>query len=247
MPASFASVASSKGSVPPMLMFPAKFTWGAVRKLVVPPRLPAGGIPVALRCPPRQVQRARVLYGVASMLDGEHVANAAVAVARLGTQTRGIGRGRLFDLLGGNVSDGAPVGCVLGAALLEMLPYRTHGMRRAVGKRDFVGAFKGGVYLRREPIGLGESRLVGHPTLGHTREQVLLLGLLATQADNAHGPVDNAGLHVLKAGASTPSPGWAPCHGELVPAALEVVVGEDGAAHNGQVRVGAHKVVGQKG
>ena len=34
-------------------------------------------------------------------------------------------------------------------------------------------------------------------------------------------------------------------HGELVPAALEVVVGEDGAAHNGQVRVGAHKVVGQ--
>lgn len=61
-------------------------------------------------------------------------------------------------------------------------------MRRAVGKRDLVGAFKGGVYLRREPIGLGESRLVGHPTLGHTGEQVLLLGLLATHESRLRRP-----------------------------------------------------------
>ena len=67
------------------------------------------------------------------------------------------------------------------------------------------------------------------------------------QADAAHGPVDDACFHILIAGED-------PClfdgglrHGELVVAALEVVVAQDGAAHDGQVRVAAHEIVGEEG
>ena len=59
----------------------------------------------------------------------------------------------------------------------------------------------------------------------------------AAQTDDRHGPVQNAGLYALKAPEADLLPHACPGHGQLLRAPLEVVVGEYGAAHNGQVRV----------
>ena len=65
------------------------------------------------------------------------------------------------------------------------------------------------------------------------------------EADHRHGPLHDAGLHILVAGEGEGGLHRRLFHGEGVVAALEVVVGQDGAAHDGQVGVGAHEVVGE--
>ncbi len=59
--------------------------------------------------------------------------------------------------------------------------------------------------------------------------------------------MDDAGVHVLKAGEDPLLLDGRFGHGELVVAALEVVVAQDAAAHDGQVGVAAHEVVGEEG
>ena len=66
------------------------------------------------------------------------------------------------------------------------------------------------------------------------------------QADAAHGPVDDAGFHILKAGEYPALLDGGLGHGELVVTALEVVVAQDAAAHNGQVCIAAHEIVGEQ-
>ena len=69
----------------------------------------------------------------------------------------------------------------------------------------------------------------------------------AGEADAAHGPVDDARFHILKAGED---PGFLDGgfgHGEFIMAALEMVVAQDAATHNGQVGVAAHEIVGEEG
>ena len=57
--------------------------------------------------------------------------------------------------------------------------------------------------------------------------------------------MDDARLHVLKARKGDGLFHRGLLHGEGVAAALEVVVAQNGAAHDGQVRVGTHEVVGE--
>ena len=83
----------------------------------------------------------------------------------------------------------------------------------------------------------------GQDLVGQLHQTLIIL---AGQADAAHGPVYDAGLHVLKAGER-------PClfdgglgHGKFIVAALEVVVAQDAAAHDGQVSVAAHEIVGEQ-
>ena len=66
------------------------------------------------------------------------------------------------------------------------------------------------------------------------------------QTDAAHGPVHDAGLHILKAGEHPRLFNRCFGHGELVMTALEVVVAQDAAAHDRQVGVAAHKIVGEQ-
>ncbi len=67
--------------------------------------------------------------------------------------------------------------------------------------------------------------------------------VFAAQADDGQRPVDDAGLHVLVAGDREGALVRSLRHGELIAAALEVVVAQDGAADDGQVRVRAEEVV----
>ena len=71
------------------------------------------------------------------------------------------------------------------------------------------------------------------------------VGIFAGNAHHRHGPLDDARFHVLIAGEGEGCFHRSLLHGEGVVSALEVVVGQDGAAHDGQVGVGAHEVVGE--
>ena len=66
------------------------------------------------------------------------------------------------------------------------------------------------------------------------------------QTDAAHGPVHDTGFHVLKAGEHPRFFNRSFGHGKLIMAALKVVVAQDAAAHDRQVGVAAHKVVGEQ-
>ena len=66
------------------------------------------------------------------------------------------------------------------------------------------------------------------------------------QTDAAHGPVHDAGLHVLKAGEHPGLFNGSLGHGKLVMTALEMVMAQDAAAHDRQVGVAAHKIVGEQ-
>ena len=69
------------------------------------------------------------------------------------------------------------------------------------------------------------------------------LRVFGANPDDGHGPLDDARLHILEAGEGNRGFHRGGLHGEGVPPALEVVVSQDGAAYDGQIRVGAHKVV----
>ena len=84
----------------------------------------------------------------------------------------------------------------------------------------------------------------GQDLVGQVHQTAIVL---AGQADAAHGPVDDAGFDILVAGESPALLDGSFGHGELVVAALEVVVAQDAAAHDGQVGVAAHEVVGEEG
>ena len=99
-------------------------------------------------------------------------------------------------------------------------------------------------------VGLGKDKGVGvrvsppgGKNLVRQVHQALIVG--AAQPDDGEGPVDDARLHVLKAREGDGLFHWSLLHGKGVAAALEVVMAQDGAAHDGQVRVGAHEVVGE--
>ena len=82
----------------------------------------------------------------------------------------------------------------------------------------------------------------GEDTVGQVHQPVRLG---RGEADDRHGPLDDARPDVLIPREGDGSLHRGLLHGEGVPPALEVVVGQDGAAHDGQVRVGAHEVVGE--
>ena len=101
-----------------------------------------------------------------------------------------------------------------------------------------------------DAVGLGQDhrRLVGVAPPGDQDpvgqfHQPLRLG--RADPDHRHGPLDNAGLDVLKAGEGHRGLHGGLLHGEGIAAALEVVVGQNGAAYDGQIGVGAHEVMGE--
>ena len=103
----------------------------------------------------------------------------------------------------------------------------------------------------RLPIGEGENPppLIGiappgiQDLLGQFRQAT---GIAAIQANDAHRPLHNSCLNVLEAPESNRSLHGSRLHGEGIVAALEMLMAQDGAAHNGQVRIGAHKIVGEQ-
>ena len=108
----------------------------------------------------------------------------------------------------------------------------------------------GGDGVVRLAVGLGEDKGVGvrvSPPGGQDLvRQVHQAGIIgAAQPDDGEGPVDDARLHVLKAREGDRLFHRGLLHGEGVAAALEVVMAQNGAAHDGQIRVGAHEVVGE--
>ena len=72
-----------------------------------------------------------------------------------------------------------------------------------------------------------------------------LLRIFGRDTHHRHGPLYNARLHVLEAREDDWRLHRGFLHSEGVVSALEMVVGQDGAAHDGQVGIGAHKVVGE--
>ena len=97
-------------------------------------------------------------------------------------------------------------------------------------------------------VGLGEDECrfvrVASPGLQDVvREVDDPLVVFAAQADDGQRPVDEAGLDVFRAGGREFAFIRSLRHGELVAAALQVVVAQDGAADDGQVGVRAEEVV----
>ena len=73
--------------------------------------------------------------------------------------------------------------------------------------------------------------------------QTLVVG--AAQTDHGHGPLDDARLHIRELPEGHRLLNRRPLHGEGVAAALEMVVAENRAAHDGEIGVAAHKIVGE--
>ena len=71
------------------------------------------------------------------------------------------------------------------------------------------------------------------------------LRILPIQPDDAHRPADNARLNVLEAPEFQLLLHRRGLHGEGIVSTLEVLMAEDRAAHNGQVGIGAHKIMGE--
>ena len=80
-----------------------------------------------------ELQSAGVLHGVARLVGGQLVVDAAVAVKRV--QARGVGAHRLFDLVGGNLGDlGDALERVLLQVVLPLLPDRLGLDHLAIGE-----------------------------------------------------------------------------------------------------------------
>ena len=112
--------------------------------------------------------------GVAAVLDSQLVLDAAVAVAGRRVDTGHVRERRLLDGLGRHTGDlGHLLGRVLAHALDKVLPDGLYHGGAAVFERDLELAEQRRVDLRVE------RRRIGHPTLGHARDQMLLHALVA--------------------------------------------------------------------
>src|SRR5699024_7967147 len=69
--------------------------------------------------------------------------------------------------------------------------------------------------------------------------------VLAGQTDDAHGPLDDTGRNILVTGKGNFLLNFSGFHGKGVMTSLEVLVAQDRATDNGQVCIGAYKVVGE--
>ena len=116
---------------------------------------------------------------------------------------------------------------------LEMLPPLpgdggNGGMRYALGLREDEGTLvRVASPLRENPV-------------CQLRDP---LCVRAGKTDHRHGPLHHTGRHVLIARHREASLHRRLGHGEIIVSALEVLMGQDGAAHDGQVRIGTHKVM----
>ena len=95
---------------------------------------------------------------------------------------------------------------------------------------------------KEEGLLVGIASPSGENPVGQCNERFRLGAL---QAQDGHGPFDNASCHLGEV-----REGQAPLHGGLghskfVPATLEMLVAEDRAAYNGQVCVAAQEVMGE--
>ena len=111
------------------------------------------------------------------MLDGQHITDTTVAIARSRIETRGIGEGSFLDLLGGNTRDlGDSVEIVLAHALSEEIPHGADLGLAAILERDLILTIQSGIDGGSESILDIEAGGIGQPTLRNAREQVLLGG-----------------------------------------------------------------------
>ena len=152
----------------------------------------AGGVEVA-RQANDGVDGARALHRVAGVLDGKHVLDAAVAVARLGMERGGVGRGGLDDEVGVDARDlGDGVGVVVVHVGAEVIPHGLGLDLGAVLERDLdLAALVVGVDERvaTAEVGLlndvarldtgGGVGQVGHEAVHLARALLELEGLLA--------------------------------------------------------------------
>ena len=146
-------------------------------------------VPVA-RDAHERVEGTRVLDGIASVLYGEHVADAAVAVAGRRIETRGISLGCKLDLVGRNAGDLlGDLGREFGAARLEVLPHGLDLEGAPVFKRYLELALDSGIDGCFEAILGAEAELFGHEALGYAGEQVFLRGGTRVHQAAFHLPV----------------------------------------------------------
>ena len=101
------------------------------------------------------------------MLGGQHVLDAAVAVARGGVHARGIGDGRFLQHLRVNAGDLAGLlRGVVGEEVDVVLPHRAHVHLGAVLERHLAAAL---FRVQRRPETVREGHVVQHEALGLTR------------------------------------------------------------------------------
>ena len=71
------------------------------------------------------------------------------------------------------------------------------------------------------------------------------VGIRSADADHGHGPFHNACLYVLKSRNRQFRLHRSLRHGKFIMAALEMIVAQNGTAHNGKIRIGTHKIMGK--
>ena len=100
----------------------------------------------------------------------------------------------------------------------------------------------------RHALGLGENnsvriRISAPRVQNAIRECNEASSFLCRDAHHRHRPVHNARTHIFKAREREFRLNRRPLHGETVVTALEVIVREDGASHNRQIRIRSHEVM----
>ncbi len=109
---------------------------------------------------------------------------------------------------------------------------RDGGMGCALGLREDEGTLIGVASpLRENPV----------------RQLRNALRVRTGKTDHRHGPLHHAGLYVLVSRYSKASLHRGLGHGEVIVSALEMLMRQDGAAHNGQIRIGTHEVMREHG
>ena len=100
----------------------------------------------------------------------------------------------------------------------------------------------------RHALGLGENnsvriRISAPHVQNAIRECNEAFSFHCRDAHHRHRPVHNARTHIFKAREREFRLNRRPLHGEAVVTALEVIVRENGASHNRQIRIRSHKVM----
>ena len=95
---------------------------------------------------------------------------------------------------------------------------------------------------KEEGLLVGIASPSGENPVGQCNERFRLGAL---QAQDGHGPFDNASCHLGKSGKDRRRSMGGLGHSKFVPATLEMFVAEDRAAYNGQVCVAAQEVMGE--